>query len=122
MTEDRITAAKKMVSRVAKVTTRLDPDGIKLRFFNFKGDGDFNNIQTEEKVKENFKKCGIEGLYSMIGTSLRSKILEPFLFAKIEKKILMRPLLITIITDGEVWIEIYLTQSRDLLKHGIGQG
>lgn len=98
-------AVNSMVRGVAEITTRLDPDGIKVRFFNFKGDGHLNNIQTTERVDEIFSGIEFNGLYTRIGTEMRRKILEPLLFAKIRGGCFERPLLITTITDGEVQIE-----------------
>lgn len=97
-------AVEKMVSRVATITTLLDPDGIKLRFINLKGDGNFNGIQTTAQVDKIFKDeyFGFNGSNSRIGTQMRRKILEPLVFAKIGEKGLTRPLLITTITDGQV--------------------
>lgn len=114
-------AVEKMVSRVATITTLLDPDGIKLRFINLKGDGNFNDIQTTAQVGKIFKDeyFGFNGSHSRIGTQMRTKILEPLVFAKIEKKSLTRPLLITTITDGQVRIDPHSIQTQDGLKRDI---
>lgn len=102
-------AVEKMVSRVATVTTLLDPDGIKLRFINLKGDSNFNDIQTTAQASKIFRDeyFGFNGSHSRIGTQMRKKIVEPLVFAKIEEGSLTRPLLITTITDGQVRIGLH---------------
>lgn len=115
---ERKEALREMVRRVATITTLLDPDGIKLRFINFKEDGSFNNIRTIEEVDAIFDEMYF-GKHTMIGTTMRDKILEPLFFAKIKEGSRIRPLLITTITDGEVWIEPHSSQVQDLLKRGI---
>lgn len=99
---DRVTAVKDLVSRVAKITTMLDTNGIKVRFINFEGDGDYNNVRNLAEVEDMISRVPFEG-YTPIGTKLQSKILDPLLFANTRTQSLKKPLLITTITDGAVW-------------------
>lgn len=100
----RVIALKELVRRVATITTTLDTSGIKLRFINFKEDGGFNDIRTVPEVDKAMKIAGFRGKRTEIGMGLESKILDPLLFAKIQAGTLRKPLLITTITDGAVWI------------------
>ncbi|KAJ8520368.1 hypothetical protein ONZ45_g2825 [Pleurotus djamor] len=99
--EGRWDAQKELVKRIAKVTTRILPEGegVALRFIN-----------QDVNPSPNLSLSDLEGIIeplswtpngdTAIGTYLRSKILEPLVFEKIRVKSLERPLLISIITDG----------------------
>lgn len=92
---------KALVKRIAQITTRILPDkeGVALRFIN----QDVDN-------SSNLSLAGIGDVLSPIswvpnsnteiGTYLKSKILEPLVYKKLESKSLTRPLLISVITDG----------------------
>lgn len=102
----RIKALKELVRRVTAITTKLDTGGIKLRFINFAEDGDFNDIRTPAEADQVISNVKFKGRRTEIGTGLENKILDPLLFAKVREGSLKRPLLITTITDGAVWINI----------------
>lgn len=98
----RIPALKALLARVSKITTELDTDGIDIRFLNFTNDAGFNNLRTTADIQNAVAQVAFRG-DTRIGTTLRKKILEPLVYAKIRTKSLQRPVLVTIITDGEVW-------------------
>lgn len=98
----RIPALQEMVRRIAKITGLFETEGIKVRCLNSKQDGEFNNIRTLEDVEKIMSEIKFSGLYTKIGTSLWDKILKPLVFDKIDSNNLTRPLLVSIITDGEV--------------------
>lgn len=98
----RIEAAKELIRRVTSITTRLDPSGVRVRFFNWREDGEFNGVGTKEEVEKILDTVEFEGGSTRIGTEMRRKILEPFVYAKLRNGGLLRPLLITTVTDGEV--------------------
>lgn len=89
---------KKLVQRITKITTRILPEGegVALRFIN----RDLNNSSklTFEEIGTIMDSWQPNG-DTKIGTHLKSKILEPLVYSKIEEENLERPLLITIITD-----------------------
>lgn len=101
---NRIMALYNLVSRVAKINTILNTTGIKVRCINFAGDESFNDIHTPQDVQTAMSKIGFDGRRTEIGTNLENKILNPLLFAEAQERRLKRPLLITTITDGAVWI------------------
>lgn len=98
----RIPALKALLARVSKITTELDTDGIDIRFLNSTNDAGFNNLRTTADIQNAVAQVAFRG-DTRIGTTLRKKILEPLVYAKIRTKSLQRPVLVTIITDGEVW-------------------
>ncbi|KAF2265847.1 hypothetical protein CC78DRAFT_460614, partial [Lojkania enalia] len=90
---------KKLVEQITKITTRILPEGegVALRFINQNVRGSSNlTLEDIVEIMDNMRPGG----NSMIGTNLRSKILEPLVYSKINAKNLERPLLIFIITDG----------------------
>ena len=100
--QGRWESQKKLVQRITKITTRILPEGegVALRFIN----RDVNN-------SSNLSLKGIEDIMepmpwqpggdTEIGTYLRSRILEPFVYDKIAaNEKLERPLLVSIMTDG----------------------
>ncbi|KAI5847397.1 hypothetical protein DFP73DRAFT_545186 [Morchella snyderi] len=97
----RIPALQEMVRRIAKITGLFETEGIKVRCLNSSQDGEFNNIRTLEDVEKIMSEMKFSGLYTKIGTSLWDKILKPLVFDKIDSNNLTRPLLVSIITDGE---------------------
>ncbi|KAL7919144.1 hypothetical protein ACQKWADRAFT_329988 [Trichoderma austrokoningii] len=99
--EGRWESQKELIHRIAEVTTLVLPEGegVALRFIN----RDVNNATnlTAEGIKEILDPMTWQpGGDTPIGTNLKSKILQPLVYEKIEKGTLERPLLIIIITDG----------------------
>ncbi|KAI1393340.1 uncharacterized protein F4822DRAFT_9121 [Hypoxylon trugodes] len=99
--EGRWDSLKKLVERISRITTRVLPEGegVALRFIN--QDVDNSSNLTVDGI------LGIIGPMSWkpngdtaVGTFLRSKILEPLVYSKLESNSLERPLLVSVITDG----------------------
>ncbi|KAI0887016.1 uncharacterized protein GGS22DRAFT_199340 [Annulohypoxylon maeteangense] len=102
--EGRWESQKCLVERITKITTRILPEyeGVMLRFINQDVDQSSNlNLEGIGKVLESisWKK---EKSHTRIGTYLKTKILEPLVYSKLnsEGEALNRPLLISVITDG----------------------
>ncbi|PPQ92155.1 hypothetical protein CVT25_008780 [Psilocybe cyanescens] len=103
--ENRYDYQVELVKRIARIATKIVPDdmvGVKLRFINnpFASEVSAQDIENEMK---NIKPSG----QTNIGTNLRKKILEPFVYQKIAKPLVAgeefpfrRPILVCIITDG----------------------
>ncbi|KAI9642900.1 hypothetical protein NHQ30_008634 [Ciborinia camelliae] len=100
--EGRFESQKRLVERITRVSTMILPEGegVALRFIN-------QNVDNADNLS--FKQIG-DTLNSMtyktngeteIGTNLKTKILEPMIYSKLETQSLERPLLISIITDGQ---------------------
>ncbi|KAI5924029.1 hypothetical protein F4810DRAFT_710123 [Camillea tinctor] len=98
---NRWDSQKSLVLRIAQITTRMLPagEGVALRFINQDVENSLNlSLQQVGSILENtsYKK----GWNTPIGTSLRSKILEPLVYDKLRQNKFDRPLLISVVTDG----------------------
>ena len=99
--DGRWDAQVQLVKRITRITTRILPegDGVALRFIN-------QNVDNSDKLsfleignimeKMSWQRNGD----TPIGTYLKSKILEPLVYSKLQPQTLARPLLISVITDG----------------------
>lgn len=95
----RITALQTFVTRVADIATHFDTDGIALRWLNTaKGrDGITQAADVNDVVSaHNF------GGHTKLGTELWRKVLDPLVVAPARAGTLMKPVLVVVITDGEV--------------------
>lgn len=96
--DDRMDRQSAMVTRMANLITTAAPHGrVHLRFIN-KTDGQANNLNPSDlPAKTSFKPSGS----TRLGTNLKNKILQEFLYDPIDRGFeLRRPLLILTITDG----------------------
>lgn len=93
-------AQRKLVERITRITTRILPEGegVALRFIN--QDEDESSSLTFERIGDILKRMSWSEGNTDIGTYLKSKILEPLVYSKLESQSLERPLLISVITDG----------------------
>jgi hypothetical protein len=99
--EGRWESQQRLVTRIAQITTRMLPenDGIDLRFIN--QDVENSNKLTLQGIYGTMESASwIPGADSTFGRYLKSKILEPRVYAKLRSKTLESPLLVTMITDG----------------------
>jgi len=88
------------VLRILPVATRLNKAGVSLRFINSTSDEGFNGLTSSEVVEDTLRISQPWGT-TMIGTVLRNKIVNPIL-ARARTNRLLSPVLVVIITDGEV--------------------
>ncbi|KIM49757.1 hypothetical protein M413DRAFT_6654 [Hebeloma cylindrosporum] len=108
--EDRYEYQTQLVTRIARIATKIVPDdmaGVELRFIN----NAFNSQVSAQEIEGAVRGAGPDGTTN-IGTNLRKKILEPFVYDLINKPVIAgkafafrRPLLICIITDGSPYPE-----------------
>jgi hypothetical protein len=98
--DGRWDSQKKLVDRIARIATRILPDGegVFLRFINQNVTDDSN--LTLEMIAGVLDSITAPSGDTPIGTSLKDKILTPLVYSKLESKTLERPLLVSIITDG----------------------
>ncbi|KAI8633596.1 hypothetical protein F5Y19DRAFT_489058 [Xylariaceae sp. FL1651] len=87
-----------LINRIARVTTRILPDGegVYMRYIN-QDVPNSDSLKFEELV--DVIKPLTWGGDTPIGTNLKSKILEPLVYRKLPND-LKRPLLVSVITDG----------------------
>lgn len=90
---------KFILSSVAFATSLFDQDGFSVRFMNTDVQGD--NIKTEQQANDLISRVRFEDL-TPLATSLKYKILEPFLFEPARRGMLNKPIMVIIITDGRV--------------------
>ncbi|KAI1422629.1 hypothetical protein F5Y12DRAFT_607906 [Xylaria sp. FL1777] len=96
--EGRWDSQNKLINRIARVTTRILPEGegVYMRYIN-------QSIPNSDSLKFDDLLDVIKPLRwggdTPIGTNLRSKVLEPLVYNKLPDN-LKRPLLISVITDG----------------------
>ena len=104
--EGRYGYQTELVTRIARIATKIVPDdlvGVELRFIN----NDFESQVSTEDLQQVMTRVG-PSYTTNIGTNLRKRILEPFVYDVISKPVITgtafpfrRPLLVCIITDGE---------------------
>lgn len=96
---ERYEHQKNMVKRISRVTTMLVPDnlGVDLRFIN--NNQRFTDLR-EDEINDAVSKVSPDG-GTKIGLSLENQILNPLVYEPLSSGGLKRPLLISIITDGE---------------------
>ncbi|UKZ56881.1 hypothetical protein TrVGV298_010726 [Trichoderma virens] len=99
--EGRWESQKELVQRIAKITTMVLPrnEGVTLRFIN-------RNVENSDNLTLEHLGNLLKGMDwqpggdTAIGTNLRSKILQPLVYRKLEDGTLERPVLVIIMTDG----------------------
>ncbi len=97
----RMTDQMDLVQRIATITTRIIPDGegIDLRFINKATNNAMSN-PSPRCINTILSSATLRGHWSEIGTNLKTKVLEPALYEPLRQGKLIRPLLISIVTDG----------------------
>lgn len=88
------------IYRILPVATRLNEAGVSLRFINYNQDREFNDLTSQPQVAKTLRMVSPAGT-TRIGTVLRHKIVKPIL-AKARANTLVSPVLVVIVTDGEV--------------------
>lgn len=103
---NRRDAQTEFVKRMTEATTKILPHGkgVALRFINHDADNASNlNSESIQNIMESLP-LGSLG-YTAIVKNLRSKVLEPLVYEKIEDRRLDRPLIITITIGGYLEFE-----------------
>lgn len=91
----RIKALEGIVGAITEVYELASPDGIRaVKFFNAKNG--LQNVRYKD-WKNHFNAIKYDGI-SRIGAALKAKVLDQFVW----KNPMMKPLLVMIITDGDV--------------------
>ena len=87
------------LKRVAQFALELNPTGISLRLLNGADKGKELDHLTAENIEIKVKDVKVGGPTNL-GSELKKRILEPMVYQMAETR--DKPLLVTIITDGEV--------------------
>ncbi|KFA52185.1 hypothetical protein S40293_00520 [Stachybotrys chartarum IBT 40293] len=115
MRGQRLESQKALVQRMAKIATKLVPDGtgVKLDFIHSTvGQDDLDEAGLQEVLNSVRLSKG-----TPIGTRLRDKILEPLIYNKLDHgERLTRPYLIMVITDGDPTRELPDTLKKNIVE------
>ena len=95
---ERIKDLMLILGRVAYAASLFDRDGIQVRFMNSSVQG--NSIRTESEAESLVRNVSFSGLTPM-GTSLRSKVIDPLVLQPARAGQLNKPVLVITITDGQ---------------------
>lgn len=99
--EDNLTRwqlLKEVTKTLAFWATLMDADGVVVRFLNSSHEG--NGISASSEVEGIFRKVQPSGS-TPLGSQLRNKILNQFVYGLMDKRDLQRPVLVITMTDGE---------------------
>jgi len=94
----RLKQLKEILALVAYAASKFDRDGISVRIMNSMVQGD--NIRTKADAEALVARVRFQGLTPM-GTSLKSKVLEPMVVGPARAGRLQKPVLVITITDGQ---------------------
>lgn len=95
----RIRSLKIFLTRIVEITTHFDTNGITIRWLN--------HIYGRDHIKDKSQMARIVDCnpfhgWTKIGAELRNKVLEPLVLEPARAQTLKKPVLVIIITDGEV--------------------
>ena len=97
--DDRWESLMTTLKRVAQFALELNPTGISLRLLNGADKGKELDHLTAENIEIKVKDVKVGGPTNL-GSELKKRILEPMVYQMAETR--DKPLLVAIITDGEV--------------------
>jgi hypothetical protein len=103
----RRVALEDTLQHVAKFATKLEPSGISIRFLNFSQDREFNNLNDVEDIMRKVRAVDFDGP-TRLGQTLHFKIVGPMVFQKERRNTFTKPIIVMVITDGEVSMTNYL--------------
>lgn len=95
----RIASLQTFVSRVAEVATHFDTDGIALRWLNT--DAGLDGVMDAAEVRDVVSTHAFGGR-TRLGTELWDKVLLPMLVEPAGDGTLQKPVLVVVVTDGQV--------------------
>src|SRR2546430_16103707 len=100
--EDRMATLRDTLRRITKFATILCPSGISVRVLNCSEDTDgrWDELKTVKDVNERMDRITYQ-FGTPLGTVLLSKVLQPMILDKANRSELKKPVIVTIITDGE---------------------
>ncbi|KAJ5272710.1 hypothetical protein N7478_007835 [Penicillium angulare] len=108
---------RQILGIVATAASTFDEDGISVRFMNSQESGD--GIRNAEDVNRLVSRVRFAGL-TPLGTSLRSKVLDPMVVGPARAGRLEKPVLVITITDGQPAGEPHSSVS-DAIRHAIAE-
>ena len=112
--ENRIIALQETIRCVSEFATLLT-SGMSIRFLNFKQDGNFNNLTDLKEIMQKVQMVNYHG-NTKLGHWLRMKIVGPMIMKKADNNVLKKPVIVAVITDGEVSLSNALTVMKGARK------
>ncbi|KAF8542757.1 hypothetical protein BDD12DRAFT_333422 [Trichophaea hybrida] len=112
--EERWATLKTVVRRIARISSAYNPQGIKIRFINSSNDAGFNGVVTEDQV-ETCLDAVTMARGTMIGTKLFEKVVLREIVEKAKRGELTKPVVVSVVTDGEPSGEHTDTLKRTIL-------
>ena len=100
LVDDRFDDQKAVVQRISRIAHTYNRSGISLRFINYSDDAGYNHL-PQSRINSTFTNVFPNG-NTKLGTKLMEKVIIPFVIDPARKMELKKPILISIITDGEV--------------------
>jgi len=105
--EDRVQALRDTLKRTAMIATLLSDDGIKIRLLDSHTDSDgwFDHVKIPAEVTQRMDTATYPGPYKFgtpLGTQEHAKVLTPLIVQMAQRRQLSKPVIVVIITDGEV--------------------
>jgi hypothetical protein len=100
-TGNRIMALQETIKNVAEVATVLEPSGMSIRFINSRDDGNFDHLTDVDDIMKKVQRVEYKG-DTKLGTNLQLKVASPMVLEKANNKTFKKPLIVAVITDGEV--------------------
>lgn len=101
---ERIPALKRAMDRNINIATTFDTEGVHVRFLNYplkSSQVDLDGIQDTGHMGQIWDDVQWKG-GTEIGRMLSEKVLQPFVLEKAMRDELRKPVLVSIITDGQV--------------------
>ena len=98
---NRITALQETIKRVSEFANYLEPSGMSIRFLNFDGDENFDNLADVDDIMQKVQMVNYDG-NTKLGQRLQMKIVSPMILQKVDNNAFQKPLIVAVITDGEV--------------------
>jgi hypothetical protein len=100
--DDRMATLRDTLGRITKFATILSPSGISVRVLHCSEDtnGRWDQLKTVKEVNERMDRITNQP-GTPLGTVLLSKVLKPMILDKANRRALKKPVIVTIITDGE---------------------
>lgn len=101
---ERIPLLKKAMERIISIATTFDTEGVHVRFLNYplrNSQVNLDGIQDLNHMRQIWDDVEWKG-GTEIGKMLSDKVIKPFVLEKAMKGELRKPVLVSIITDGQV--------------------
>ncbi len=110
----RIIALEKFLNLSATIAAYFDKEGLSVRFINspLRYDGIKTGRDISTIVLRNLQYNGS----TRIGTNLREKVTEKMVVEPARAGTLAKPVLVIIITDGEVWCSVFSCAKTEMTE------